>query len=235
MTYDGLPVASGGAHRLGTLGPTEVMRQLSDFLNTCTAPSLPRGAYVEVIAGSGIANELLLSLIKEFTCKYGPPVRRHVGTGNLAHRWSVAPDEVDVHVARIEGMLPLPKHRHGLQLMAVAEQICFRLLHPETRLVLPYQHTAFYGDFSRTPGQLLGRSQLYARISERSTVSLFLSLPFAEVTDEVRALVAFLQAHLPFRLSNAHWKSWRPTKDEKGYTGRRIDVGNPHPSGRRLD
>ena len=91
-------------------------------------------------------------------------------------------------------------------------------------MVLPGQDSDLYGYFSPSPGQLLGSSQLFARISGRSTISLFLNFPFKEQTDEFLDTAAHVQANLLFPLSQKHWKHWRLTKKGTGYLGRRINV-----------
>ena len=81
-----------------------------------------------------------------------------------------------------------------------------------------------YGCFSPSPGYTLGISQLYARISDRSSLSLFLNFPFEEQGDAFQAIASHIQTHLPVQLSTRHWKQWLLTKTGAGYLGKRIVV-----------
>jgi hypothetical protein len=224
ITYDGLPVSKGGAHRLRTPNPKLALRQARDFLTVCTDNSIPKAAFVEVIRGRSFDDEFSLSLIEQLTRKLGDSSRRHAGTRNIAHRWDIKAHEIDEYVDMMSKALPLPLDSFGLQPFVVAVQIDFRILDPQRGVALPGQESALYGNYSAYPGQVLGRSQLYARISGRSTFSLFLNFPFEQQTAAFLSAVADVQDHLPFSLSQKHWKQWRLTKNGTSYVGRRIIV-----------
>jgi hypothetical protein len=200
------------------------LQQLRHFLFTCTDTSIPAIAFVEVIRGTSFADDFSVPLIERLTTKLGAPTRRHAGANNIAHRWDLKADQIDGYVAMIEHVRPLPVDPFGLQPFVVAAHLSFRLLNPNTDMVLPGQDSELYGYFSPSPGQLLGSSQLFARISGRSTVSLFLNFPFEEQTDEFLDTAAHVQASLSFPLSQKHWKQWRLTKKGTSYLGRRISV-----------
>src|SRR5262249_54412989 len=159
-------------------------------------------------------------LMERLATKPGAPIRRHAGANDVANRWTLRADQVDEYVTLVEGACPLPVHPFGVHPFVVAVLFNFRLVRPETSIVLPSQDAESYGGFSPNPGQLLGRSQLYARISDHSTVALFLNFPFEELSDSFLAAAAYVQAHLPFLLSPNHWKQWRLTKRGTGYSGR---------------
>jgi hypothetical protein len=224
ITYDGLPVSSGGAHRLHPRNSLAALQQLRHFLVTCTDTPIPAMAFVEVVRGASFVDDFSVPLIERLTAKLGVPTRRHAGSNNIAHRWNLKADQIDAYVAMIEHARPLPVDPYGLQPFVVAAHLSFRLLKPNTDTVLPAQDSDLYGCFLPSPGQLLGTSQLFARISGRSTISLFLNFPFEEQTDEFLDTAAHVQAGLPFPLSQKHWKHWRLTKKGTGYLGRRINV-----------
>jgi hypothetical protein len=98
ITYDGLPVSKGGAHRLRTPNPKLALRQARDFLTVCTDNSIPKAAFVEVIRGRSFDDEFSLSLIEQLTRKLGDSSRRHAGTRNIAHRWDIKAHEIDEYV-----------------------------------------------------------------------------------------------------------------------------------------
>ena len=224
ITYDGLPISSGGAHGLRTRSPKVALEQVRDFLRMCTNNSSPSDVFVEVIVSRSFQKEFTVPLAERLIAQLGTPIRRHAGAEDIAHRWTLTADQIDEHVELIAQACPLPRHPFKIQPFVVAALFKFRLVSQETNVALPGQDVAYYGNFSPRPGQLMGESQLYARISERSTVSLFLNFPFQERSESFLAAAAYVQANLPFLLSPNHWKQWRLTKRGSKYLGRRIRV-----------
>jgi hypothetical protein len=224
ITYDGLPISSGGAHGLRTRSPKVALEQVRDFLRMCTDNSSPSDVFVEVIVSRSFQKEFTVPLAERLTAHLGTPIWRHAGAEDIAHRWTLTAHQIDEHVELIAQACPLPRHPFKIQPFVVAALFKFRLVSQETNVALPCQDVAYYGNFSPRPGQLMGESQLYARISERSTVSLFLNFPFQERSESFLAAAAYVQANLPFLLSPNHWKQWRSTKRGSKYLGRRIRV-----------
>jgi hypothetical protein len=223
ITYDGLPLSSGGAHTLRTRSPLAALSQVRHFISSCTDCVQPQKASVEVVTGANVPAEFSDPLMEKLTAELrAPGNRRSYGPGNTAHFWAVAATQIDALVTLIEQVGPLPVMPYRLQPVTVAAVFKFHLLHPHSRAALPWQGAAFYGNFSAVPGQLLGESQLYARISGRSTVSLFLSFPFEDISEDLLMIAGFVHANLPFPLSPNHWKRWRLTKNGNGYLGRRL-------------
>jgi hypothetical protein len=227
ITYDGLPISSGGAHTLRTKSPLVTLEQVRAFIASCTNAELPKEIFVEVVSGDGIPGEFSAPLIEQLATELGVPKRRTLGA-NTGHTWSLAVQQVDAHVALIEHAKPLPVHPYKLQPIAVTVLFDFHLLAPQSRIVLPNQGAINYGNYSPSHAQLLGESHLYARISESSTVSLFLNFPFEEASGSLQQSVAFVQEHLPFSLSASHWKQWRLSKNGASYVGRKFNVPKAH-------
>jgi hypothetical protein len=225
ITYDGLPLASGGAHTLRTRSPLAALAEVRNFLSSCTDCVQPHKTWIEAVTGASVPVEFSAPLVATLRTELrAPGNRKSYGAGNTANIWPVAPPQVDAFVELIEQAGPLPVMPNRLQPVTVAAIFKFHLLHPQSRAVLPWQSAAFYGNFWAMPGRLLGESQLYARISGRSTVSLFLSFPFEDVSEDLLATARFVRAHLTFPLSPNHWKRWRLTKNTKGYLGRRLPL-----------
>lgn len=207
-----------------TRDPLAALDQVRNFLSSCTDCRGPQKASIEVITGGSVPAEFSLPLVKKLTAELGAPARRgSYGAGAVAHSWPAAAAQVDGWVRWIAQASPMPVLPYRLQPLTMTAVYKFHLLDPLSRATLPWQNPGFYGNFSVVPGQLLGESQLYARISERSTVSLFLSFPFGDVSDDLVRTAGSIRAHLPFPLSTNHWKRWRLAKNGKGYLGRRID------------
>lgn len=227
ITYDGLPISNGGAHTLRTKSPLVALEQVRSFNASCTNAVLPKNVLIEVVTGEGIPEEFSSPLIKQFTAELGVPKQRGLGA-SIGHQWPLTAQQVDSYVDLIEKTKPLPIHLYKLQSIAVIALFEFHLTAPQSRIILPNQGAAHYGRYSPGHAQLLGESHLFARISERSTVSLFLNFPFEEASESFRQSVAFVQEHLPFSLSSSHWKQWRLSKSGASYVGRKFNVPKAH-------
>jgi hypothetical protein len=229
IAYDGLPISSGGGHTLRTRSAVLALGQLRHFLASCTDASHPEDTFLEMVSGENVPEDFSAPLIMKLTNELGAPERlRHLGADNIAQSWPLSDREVDTYVAMIEEAKPLPVHPYKLQLFTVAALFRFHLVDSESCVVLPHQGPANYGNFSPQPGRVLGESTLYARISERSTFSLLLNFPFEEVSESFLQSAAFVERHLPFRLSSHHWKQWRLARNGKSYVGRKISFPVSH-------
>lgn len=222
ITYDGLPISSGGAHTLRTRSPRLALAQVQAFIASCSDVDEPQEGFVEVLTGGNVPNDFSAPLIRKFSDELGVSRRRARGGADTAHVWPVAPQKLEIYAPFIEQLQPLPAHPFKLQPVAVTATYKFKLTDVQSGIVLPNQGSASYHNVPAGHGRLLGESTLYARFSERSTVSLFLSFPFEEVSESFLRSVAFVQEHLPFRLSAGHWKQWRVTKNGASYVGRKL-------------
>src|SRR5262249_7698087 len=98
----------------------------------------------------------------------------------------------------------------------------FHFIDPKSRMPLPHQERDEYLNFEAGSCLYLGSSTLYALLSSKSSVSVFFSFPYENVTKELKDYVQFLQSHLPFRMSGKHWKRWHINKTHTGYVGRKV-------------
>jgi hypothetical protein len=226
ITYDGLPVSSGGAHVLSRCGAQMALHRIRKFLSHCAAAPTLTHSSVEVVRSERFPVGFSLPLVERLTAELGKSSLQRVGE-NVLHRWAIDADQIDDYVAMLQQACPLPADPFGLRPFVVGLGYSFRLAEPTTGVVLPGQDPEMYGRFSPRPGSCLGISQLYARISDRSSLSLFLNFPFDEQAEAFQALASHVQTHLPVRLSARHWKQWRPTKAGSSYVGRRIAVRLP--------
>lgn len=221
VTYDGLPISSGGGHVLRSRNPRQCYDQLTRFLKTCTADVAPTRFSVEVVSGNGIPDSFSAPLIASLTERFGKPRNQGLGN-NTGQTWPITDDDVGDMLSLIESLEPLPVHPHGFPTICLSMLSSFQLVDPSSGAPLPNQTPAHYRHFKPGLAQLPGVSQSLARISDRTTFSLFLNFPFVETGHELGACIRFVQNHLPFQLSKSHWKRWTLTKKGDSYTGRKI-------------
>jgi len=128
---------------------------------------------------------------------------------------------------------PLPSHPFGLQPGCVRIGQKFRFKAFDGSAELSGQGADNYMQFIPCFGQILGESEIYARLSEKSTMSMFLNFPFEEASPDFLRFRAFVQDHLPFKLSEHHWKRWTLTKRGDKYLGRKLGR-RPNQSGQPI-
>ncbi len=215
ITYDGLPVSSGGAHKLKMRGPRAAWSATETFLKNCAAWSAtetflknctdynsPSSLFVELLEEKKISDSFSKSFKRRFSKQFGTPRTRKLGHAT-GLQWDVSKEMLTNLVDLLETSQPFPEY--PLCPLTINLSADFRLVDPKTRSVLAHQDRAEYLNFEAGYHLFLGLSTLYE-----------------DVTKELRGFVQFLQEHLPFRFSAKHWKIWKVNQAGTGYVGRKI-------------
>jgi hypothetical protein len=105
---------------------------------------------------------------------------------------------------------------------ALAITYNLRFIFPHDGTLLPYQESHDYGDqcFDARSELRLGQSLLYLRLTTKSTLYAFFSLPFEQSGGPLDEYREFLQVHFPTRMSAAGWRQWRLNRAGTGYYSR---------------
>ena len=140
----------------------------------------------------------------------------------MGHQWNVDSHSLTRVLERFERARPIPGAGYAGHSVVIHANWNLLLFDSRNRRQLPYQTREDYLGFETNDRCFLGRSTVYARISEFTTAHLFLSLPFEEFTEDATRLINEIQDSFPARLSSKHWKLWRLTKSQGGYVGRKI-------------
>jgi len=221
ITYDGLPISRGGAHRLRTRGFEAGLAALRGFAERVSLDPRPSDLRIEVLAGGGVPAAFSDPLIAALDAGHAKIRVRRIGA-STGHQWALGPAGLDGLAARLDAAGPLPSagpYGPSVVIHAVWRLVLFD---PFTGLELPGRTPGDYLGFDAAPGCPLGRSFVYARLSEATTARLFLSLPFDDAAPEVRRLAEGLQEAFPVPLSPNHWKLWRLGRSGDRYAARRI-------------
>lgn len=227
VSYDGLPIASGGGHGLGRLTAQQAWEATSRFIRGCTTASLPSRLSLSINSVEdtepGLSDRLRESAVAALGLHPSPHDRR--GYGNVVGStllWHLSPDQVAAAVGWRESLGPLrPDWLGGPALVSMDFRIRFRKA--EDGEELPFQGSASYlGQAYDGYGVVLGESGCRLNLGARSTLSVLFFLPFEDLGPEAWEYVAFLQERLPFRMSPKHWKHWRLTKKRTSYVGHKI-------------
>lgn len=221
ITYDGLPISSGGAHKLRTRGFRAGLVALQSFVEGISLEESPSELHIELLEGGGIAKDFSAPLRSEFDARFARIRTRRVGTCT-ACQWRIDPISLASLIERFERAGPVPQAAYAGPALVIHINWNIVFFASGTRRQLPYQSKEDYLGFDTGSRHFLGCSFLSARISSATSAHLFLSLPFEEVTPAAKHLASEIQAAFPSRLSSKHWKIWKLAEGGNGYTGRKI-------------
>ena len=205
VTYDGLPISSGGAHGLGRLRGRSAYQAFKSFLDACSHHR---------------------SLSSEFWLDgdEGPEVRERLEAHFPAsedRRFLPAPEDRVLEAIDLYDDLDVRPDRWGLTPVWFTARAVFTLRQPHSHDPWPDQGRDRFNGFEVPGGITLGESVAYLTMSPKARMALQLCLPGA--TDrQVADTIPWLQANLPFRLSTKHWLRWTLTKSGTSYRPRRI-------------
>lgn len=220
ITYDGLPISRGGAHKLRTRGLIDGLLAVQSFVAAVSLDTRPQNVVVELLAGEDVPLSFTAGLMAYCDAHFARRASRRIGEYASA-QWSINPAELPVVIDTLEQRRPIPKAGYAGN-AAVVHVTWNIVLADELRQPIPYQGREHYLGFECDGQRYLGESSVYARISETTTARLFLSLPCETLTSDVRRLAGQIQSHFPARLSSNHWKIWRLTKNGDRYVGRKL-------------
>ncbi len=215
ISYNGLPVSSGGGHGLGKLKPFEAYQKTKEFLQKFGDNSFPNLITLEQYKAEN--NEYNSSELHwEARKKFGWLPRKEVwkfpeGKQRLWH-WNIAYRRKDAAIKYLEKLEELPKHQFGPLDIRMNWQ--FKLIDLQTKKLLPGQHRLPTIDF-RIPN-----NSARLTLSHTSTLAIWLAFPFSDPeNEEFQSYVAEMKMHAPFEFSQKHWRFWKKSES-----------GNWHPS-----
>jgi hypothetical protein len=228
ISYDGLPVSSGGSHGLGRIGPRAAFDAVERFLGTCTKTTAPRRATITVRFEDHTQPALIAALHASAASQLGvrlADVNQNTYGGTMVQDWPVSTKRAADTLEWLAGAKGLPKTPQG-DAASVTLDYHVRLKAMKGGAELGFQKPDCYLRQAYDGyGVTLGRSGCRIVLGEsRSSMSTILFLPFEEPGPELWQYARFLQTHLPFKFSHKHWKHWRLTKKGNSYVGRRIDA-----------
>ena len=211
VTYDGLPISSGGAHALGRVSARSAYAAWQHFLGACTEPTGVRAWFDFPQTPELDVDPAVRRLIEvAFQADATYPRRRVVPT-----------DRFEDALALFESLEPLPTNPWGMAPVWLWFSTGFRLRSPDGTGLWPGQDTALFAGFQTPGGVDLGASSARLILQAKRSFGLMLSLP--EATDEQLAEARpWLQAELPMKLSSKHWVRWTLNKNGRSYRGKRI-------------
>lgn len=224
VTYIGLNLNTRRAHSLSTRGPVAAWHALQPFFDTCTEQTEPDHIMVKVYTGDDIPQRWSSALISRLERVPGLSNRGWLAEGPYRVEYWLAEHPIAETLSILQEFKP--DFRSKLYPCAVTLDIKFRLIDPRTGAVLAYQDPAYYGDGRPSPfySEIFGSSRALIRLSERSIIYLFLSIPFSADDPALTDYVSILQDKLPFNMSPKSWRLWKPSRGGKKYSSSRLEL-----------
>ena len=199
VTYDGLPVSSGGAHSLGRMSRRTAYERTIAFLDRCTVPDGERSHAISFPADQVSPRvEPPAGLRDEVERRFGRPA-------------DIPESRIGDALDFMDEIAPQAANRYGMASVWLTMQCRFRLLDPGTGLPLAGQDPLRFGGVEYVWAVPLGTSGLLLSLHNHAAFAVDLCIP--DPTEELlRRLVPWLAASVPFKVSPKHWRVWTPTK-----------------------
>ena len=194
ITYNGLPIKSGGAHSISNKSPEEIYHKTNKFLNLFTDNKHPK--YVKLYLAK--TDFILFPKLCWF---FGIP---KLSSNNKLNTWYWSLNQKKIE----KGLKLLELNTNSKNILTLSLYWNFKFKDFKTGNILPNQKRIPTID-SRNEN-----SKIYLRISKKSTISVWFAFPFEEIKEYEKEYINNLKDNLPFKVSNKHWRTWN--KSEKG-------------------
>jgi hypothetical protein len=218
ISYEGLPIKSGGAHIISRLSVDETYLKVTNFLHKFTDTTTPTDVRLTIYQ-SPTDDYDLKSLLWLTRKKFGLFPKKKEGFINLKpiNYW-----EWKLRASEFSSGLEYVKNNNfkvdqTLGPIEISFLWTFKFKSPKTGKLFPNQEEIPELDVRQS------NSQIYLKLSNRKTISTWFAFPFTEVDEFFINLIAEMQKELPFRFSEQHWRNWRKSKNNN-WTPRKISV-----------
>jgi len=213
ISYEGLPINSGGAHTMSRKSPKVNYEQTLNFLSLFANKTQPKS--IELTLYESEKREYsALKLLPRLILKFGIPKTRNDGWLRT-WTWNLTGKNIESGFETLELNNELPKNTAGP--ISLNFHWNFHFKDPNTNQVLPNQEFIPELDFR------IKNSRIYLKLSKKSTISVWFALPFEKVEKYESEFIKGLKSNLPFKTSDKHWRIWK--KSLKGnWTPRKIEI-----------
>jgi hypothetical protein len=199
VTYDGLPVSSGGAHSLGRMTRRTAYQRTIRFLDLCTVPDGARAHAITFPADRVLP-------------RVDPPVGlRDQVERRFGRSGEILEDRVEDALAFLDEIAPQALNRYGMASVWLTMRCRFRLLDPETGRPIPGQDPQRFGGVEYARSVPLGTSGILLSLHNQAALSVDFCIP-DPTANLLRRLMPWLAAQLPFKFSPKQWRVWTSTK-----------------------
>jgi hypothetical protein len=208
ISYEGLPINSGGSHSLGKKSVDKIYSDTLEFLHqftNCSQPIESQLIFYSSQNGSYKTAPTLWQLVKSFgipSCNIWnlAKIRQHFFT------WKLQRGGIEMAFKCLHTFSNLPENQYGPIVLSLKWH--FQFIDPLTKEVLEGQDKIPVVDSRQY------NSQIHLRLGQKSTISAWLTLPFSELDDDSKKYIKSMTNQLPFYPSDKHWRLWKKSKKE---------------------
>lgn len=216
ISYDGLPVNSGGAHGLGKKTVTESYTDTLYFLKMYADTVFPHEIGLTLYKDKSFNyRKLKWKLMKRFGLF---PKSSSWDMGDYKQRfwtWKLKSNEIAEGLDILVKNSDLPEHQFGPLTISILWH--FKFVDPMTKERIPNQELIPTLDFR------IHNSRALLTLKKKSTLSVWFAFPFESDNGEFEIYIKELVKHLPFKPSAKQWRLW--TKGDKGnWTPKKVEV-----------
>jgi len=203
ILYDGLPIKSGGGHRLNKHSNEDILGSIKNFIATYTNSEVQHvGISMPEFRWAQFLKHCHRFGIPSFNWWSYWEIRKNLVS------WTASPNILDNEVGLLEA--------NDNVVLTVTWRFYF--VDPHTGALLPKQELIPVVD-ERKP-----RSEVYLRLSKLDkTASVWFALPFEEINQENLDYIEALQNALPFKFSSKNWKVYKHSKNNNWFP-RKLEI-----------
>lgn len=215
LTYDGLPVKSGGAHSIRGKNLKLNWQKANNFIKNISASYLNAQYVLKLYLGC----EEVRKYVEIFKLKFGLyPKEKMASTYEKFYEWDITEDKVNEVIQILDEIKPQPKHWiEPIRFEATSQ---FYLSNLDKKISLDGQSLDYNIDDGY--GHYTSLSNFMITVTEKVLLSIWLVIPFRTIDAELKSYVNKLVEFAPVKLSDKHWKIWNYTNTQK-LIGKKID------------
>lgn len=206
VSYEGLPVNSGGAHGLGKKSAREAYNQTSRFLKLYTDSSFPQHISLTLYKSDSFDfRKIKWKLMK----KYGFFPQRNVWDFGDARQklwtWTLTSNKIEEGLKVLEEYATLPEHEYGPITLSILWH--FKFVDPETKQRISGQELIPIFD------ERIHNSRALLTLKNSSKLAVWFAFPFDGEDKWFTSYIKDLVKYLPFKPSDKHWRQWRKSSN----------------------
>lgn len=206
VSYNGLPISSGGAHGLGKKSALEAFTEVITFLQKYGSTTKPETVSLTLYKADSFDYR---KLKWQFMKRYGLfPKDTSVDFIKYKQKmwtWDLKPKQMEEAISILQENSDLPEVDHlGPLRLEILWHV--RLMDPTTQMELPNQKMIPTLDFR------IHNSRMLLTVSKKSRVSVWFAFPFANQDETFKTYLNAFIKDLPFQPSEKHWRTWEKNK-----------------------
>lgn len=197
ISYEGLPINSGGAHSISSNQLLIIYEQVLLFLNTYTNCDSPDSTYL-------ISNNFQINKVMRYSYSFsGIPkfnINNYIGSRQKIVSWNISRSQINKAIQFI----------NETDELTLAVTWKFRFVDLATRQILSGQNEIPVID------ERFHNSQIHLRLAKtKSTISIWFTFPFEKLEGLNSMYIEGMKEKLPFKFSNKNWRLWTLSKNGK--------------------